>query len=289
MNKKDLTICIPSFNEEKVIEKVVKELKIKFNDAEIIVIDDGSTDNTFNVLTKIKGIKIVKNYQNMGYGYSLKRAMKAASGYYIAWYDGDGQHNVEDLQKIYDHMEKGNCDVVIGSRNRKSHKVKRRILGKIVLKIIAQFIVGRNIPDLNSGLRIFKRDIILKYLHLLPNGFSASSTSTVIMNKMGYFVEYIDITTKERKGKSSVSIIKDGYRSMKLLFNLLILFEAFNFFVILSLLQLIPGIIYGFYIALFFKRGFPVFASLLIITGAFTFFFGILAEQITALRREKFE
>jgi len=166
----------------------------------------------------------------MGYGYSLKRAMREANGYYIAWYDGDGQHNAEDLQKIYDYMEKENCDVVIGSRNNKSHKVKKRILGKIVLKIIAQFIVGRNIPDLNSGLRIFKRDIILEYLHLLPNGFSASSTSTVIMNKKGYFVEYIDITTKKREGKSNVSITKDGYRSIKLLFNLFILFEAFNFF-----------------------------------------------------------
>ncbi len=289
MKSKDLTICIPVFNEQGVIKEVIEDLKNNFYDSEIIVIDDGSTDGTFDVLSEIKGIRIIRNYKNMGYGYSLKRAMREAKGEYIAWFDGDGQHRVEDLEKLYEHMEKENCDVVIGARGKESHKVKRRILGKLVLKIIAQFIVGNKIPDLNSGLRIFKREIILKYLHLLPDGFSASSTSTVIMHKKGFFVKYVEIKTKKREGKSTVSIIKDGFRSLKLLFNLLILFEAFNFFLILSLLQLFPGLIYGFYIAFRFKRGFPVFASVLIITGIFTFFFGVLAEQVTALRREKFE
>ncbi len=288
-NFKQLTICIPVFNEEKAIKKVITELKSLFIESEIIVVDDGSNDNTFDIISNIPDIKIIRNYKNMGYGYSLKRAIKVANGEYVAWFDGDGQHNPEDLKKMYEEMIKNNYDVVIGSRRKCSHKVKRRILGKFILKFFAQLIVGQKIPDLNSGLRIFKKEIILKYLHLLPDGFSASSTSTVLMHKKGYYIKYADIKTNQRKGKSSVNIIKDGFRSLKLLFNLLILFEAFNFFLILSLLQILPGLTYGLYVALRYKRGFPVFAAVLLITGFFTFFIGILAEQITALRKDKFE
>lgn len=284
-----LTICVPVYNEERSIKEVISGLKNTFPNDEIIVVDDGSVDNTYKLLKEIEGIIVLRNKKNMGYGFSLKRAMRESSGEYIAWFDGDGQHKPEDLKMLYDFIKKNNYDSVIGARGKDSYKVKKRIVGKKILKYFAQIIVGEKIPDLNSGMRIFKRAAILKYLHLLPNGFSASSTSTIIMYKKGYLIEFLPIKTVKRKGESNVSIVKDGLRSLKLLFNLLILFEAFNFFLILSLLQIIPGIIYGVWIAFKHKLGFPVFASILIITGVFTFFMGILAEQITSLRKDKFE
>ena len=284
-----LSICVPVYNEEKSIKKTISDLYNSFQESEIIVVNDGSNDKTYELLKSIEkdNVILLNNHKNMGYGYSLKKAMEKAKGKYIAWFDGDGQHRIEDLKNIYNYIINEGCDVVIGARGEGSYQVKKRIIGKLVLKIVAQFIVKERIPDLNSGLRVFKKDAILRYMHLLPNGFSASSTSTVIMHKFGYDVRYVKIKTKKRKGKSTVNIFIDGFRSLKLLFNLFILFEAFNFFLFLSAVQLFVGFIYGFYMAWKNKLGFPIFASTLVITGVFTFFFGILAEQITAMRKEK--
>jgi glycosyltransferase involved in cell wall biosynthesis len=286
---KQLSICIPAYNEEKAIGNTLRELVNSFPEAEIIVVDDCSNDKTGEISRSIHGIKVLSHKRNKGYGASLKTAMRNITGEVVAWYDADGQHRAEDLKKVVQPVLDGKKDVVIGIRDKDSDKNIDRIPGKLILKLISEIIVRERVPDLNSGLRCFKWEIIKKYLHLLPDGFSASSTSTILMMKRGHNIGYQKIVTRKREGKSNVKIIKDGWNTIKLLINLIVLFEAFGFFTILSLLQIIPGIIYGFCIAFLVKRGFPTLASTVIISGIITFFMGIVTDQITSLRKEKLE
>lgn len=286
---KELTICIPAFNEEKSIGDTLIELRKEFQEAEIIVVNDGSEDKTGEIAKSIPGIIVISHERNKGYGASLKTAIRSATGKIVAWYDADGQHRVEDLKKVVKPVFEGAVDMVIGIRKKGSDVKMDRVPGKLLLKIIAEIIVRDKVPDLNSGLRCFKLDIIKRYLHLLPDGFSASATSTLLMMKRGYRIGYEEIVSNKRTGVSTVRILMDGLKALQLLLRTLILFEAFAFFTILSLLQIIPGTIYGFYIAFVYSRGFPTFASTIIISGVLTFFMGIICDQITELRKEKFE
>jgi hypothetical protein len=142
---------------------------------------------------------------------------------------------------------------------------------------------------LNSGLRCFKKSIIKQYLHLLPDGFSASTTSTLLMMKRRYRLGYESIITKERIGTSSVKILRDGWSILQLIFRILILFEAFNFFTTLALIQIVTASIYGFYTAIVNKMGFPILAATIFISGILTFFMGLICDQIVSLRKERFE
>jgi hypothetical protein len=183
----------------------------------------------------------------------------------------------------------GEKDIVIGVRDETSDKVLVRIPGKKLLKFIAQLVVQSPIPDLNSGLRCFKKSIIKQYLHLLPDGFSASTTSTLLMMKRRYRLGYESIITKERIGTSSVKILRDGWSILQLIFRILILFEAFNFFTTLALIQIVTASIYGFYTAIVNKMGFPILAATIFISGILTFFMGLICDQIVSLRKERFE
>ena len=285
----DLTICVPAFNEAQIIVEVLNELKEKFPEAQIILVNDASTDSTGDIVEGISGVSVINHSRNMGYGASLKTATRAARTSVVAWYDGDAQHRPEDLKNVVDPVLEGKKDVVIGVRSKGSHVSLDRVPGKAILNFVAQLIVRARVPDLNSGMRAFKRDIIRKYLHLLPDGFSASSTSTIIMMKRGYRVGYESIRTRKRKGRSSIRIFRDGFGTIKLLIRLLVLFEAFRFFLLLGILQSVPAAIYGFFMAVAFHRGLPVLSSTLMLSGFITFLLGIVCDQITELRKERFE
>jgi len=285
----ELTIVIPSYNEELAIVKVLEDLKSNIpNDVEIIVIDDASTDNTYSYAKSVKGVKVVRHYKNIGYGGAIKTGIKKSDRKFIAWYDSDGQHNANDLLKVVAPVLNDEQDAVIGSRDKSSYQVSSRVKGKKILAVVAGFVAGKKIPDFNSGLRCFKRDVIKKYVHLFPDGFSASTTSTLLLIKRGYRVAFVDISVKERLGDSSVNNVKDGYRALRLIFRILVLFHAFELFLVLSLVQLIPACIYGVY-KLIDVYQYPVIAGTLFLSGIVTFFFGVVTDQIVSMRKEKFE
>ena len=286
---KDLTICIPAYNEEQAIGDTLRALKAAVPDAEIIVVDDGSQDATATVAAVVPEVKVLSHERNRGYGAALKTAMRNASRKLVLWYDADRQHRVEDVHRIVQPVLDGGNDVVIGVRKNSLRDNPERNPGKLALKILAELIARDKVPDVNSGLRCFRSEVIKKYLHLLPDGFSASTTSTLLMMKRGYRVGYVDIVTHPRLGKSTVRIFRDGLRTLQLMIRILVLFEAFGFFTALSLLQIIPGGVYGLYMALTTGRGVPTLAATIVMSGIFTFFMGILCDQITELRKEKFE
>ena len=285
-----LSICVPAYNEEEGIAKSLAMLRKEFPEAELIVVDDGSDDRTGEIARAIEGVRLISHERNRGYGASLKVAMREARGEVIAWFDADGQHDARDLRTVVEPVLSGEKDSVIGVRSGSSGDRFPHRSGKWILKRAAELIVRHRVPDLNSGIRCFKGKVIRRYLHLLPDGFSASSTTTLLMMKRGYRLGYQEIPSRPREGnQSSVRPIRDGWRTLQVLVRMLMLFEAFGFFTVLSALQIVPAVIYGVWIALANREGFPILAATVIISGLLTFFMGLLGDQITELRKEKFE
>ena len=284
-----LAIVIPAYNEEPAIESTLRQLREAVHGAEIVVVDDGSIDATAARARTVPGVTVLSTERNRGYGAALKRGMRACTRPYVAWYDADGQHLPDDLKAVARRAIEQREDMVIGIRGRDSDRARERVFGKFLLKIAARLISGEHIPDLNSGLRCFRRDVILHYLHLLPDGFSASSTSTLMMLKGHHRVGHVPIVTNARIGKSTVHVVQDGLRTLQLVLRIVVLFEAFKVFTILGLALLVPGLVYGVIVALVRHQGFPTLAGTAIIAGLLTFYMAILADQVVELRKERFE
>ncbi|MDD5071715.1 MAG: glycosyltransferase family 2 protein, partial [Patescibacteria group bacterium] len=229
------SIIIPIFNEAKVIKRVIFDLLADFKDNkivcpyEILAIDDGSTDGTRDVLNSIKSgeLKIFYNPYNKGYGSALKLGAERASGRYLIFYDGDGQHNPEDVKRLIEARD--GYDMVVGERQGYQGPWIRQP-GKKILRWLASYLVDFKIPDLNSGLRIVDKEKFNKYVHLYPNGFSLSSTATMAFFKTGYNVKYIPIKVNKRVGKSMVSP-RDALKTFILITRIITLFAPMRFFV----------------------------------------------------------
>jgi glycosyltransferase involved in cell wall biosynthesis len=289
-----LTVVIPAYNEEHGIARALRELRDACPLAEVVVVDDGSTDGTAQEARSVPGVSVISHARNRGYGAALKTGLRASSRSCVAWYDGDGQHRPQDLIAVARPVLDQEFDVVIGVRGADSARQRERVAGKWALAVLARLISGEELPDLNSGLRCFRREALARYLHLLPDGFSASTTSTLMMLKRGYRVGHVPIVVKPRVGKSTVKIVSDGLRTLQLIIRIVVLFEAFKVFAVLGALLFLPGLVYGlttafWTLAMGRPGGFPTLAGTLVIAGLLTFFLGIIADQVAELRKERFE
>ena len=284
-----LSVVIPAFNERAGISATLSALRAACPEVEIVVVDDGSTDDTGQIASEIEGVKLIRHSRNRGYGAALKTGIRETTRPYVAWYDGDGQHAPADLIAVAGPVLRDEVDVVIGVRGPDSARQRDRTVGKAVLKWVAQVLSGTKIPDLNSGLRCFRRDFLRRYLHLLPDGFSASTTSTMLTIERGYRVGHVPITAHQRSGKSSVRIFTDGMTTLNLIVRLVVLFKALKVFTLLGLSLIVPGLIYGLTMAIVRGEGFPTLAGTAVLAGLLTVFMGILADQISDLRKERFE
>lgn len=286
IQKKIATVIIPAFNEEEGISGLLETLKEQelFDKYNFIVVDDGSTDQTAAVAGKYP-VKVIRHAVNKGYGASLKTGIRKASTPYVITMDSDGQHNPVYLATIVDMLHE--YDMVIGERSATSFQVKSRKSGKWLIRKTGEMLVDQELPDYNSGLRGFHRELILNLLHLMPNGFSFSTTSTLAFLKEGYNIGTFPIEVTERVGRaSSVKFIKDGSKTFLLLFRIIMLFNPLKVFFPASLLFTVAGILWGVNGYLFFGR-FPNSGIILITLGMFMFFFGLLADQISLLNRKK--
>ncbi|MBN1930084.1 MAG: glycosyltransferase family 2 protein [Desulfobacterales bacterium] len=284
-----LTIVIPAYNEENGIELTLRTLTkaIMGKDWKILVINDGSTDKTCEIAKEINGIEIINQPYNKGYGASLKTGIRSAKTEYVAFYDADGQHQPEDLIMLAEKI--GNYDMLVGMRSKASHQDWLRKPGKWVLSKVANYLCGRKIPDLNSGLRIIKKNVIERMLHLFPDGFSFTTTSTVALINMGYNVGYMPITVKKRVGKSTVKQLKHGSAVILLMIRLIVLFNPLKVFLPFSIYLFILGtiyeIIFGIVILLPEKVKLIPAAFFMILTSILIFFFGLVVDQISELRK----
>ncbi len=281
------SVIIPAYNEETAIEEVVRGILRRLPGTEIIVINDGSSDATAERAERA-GAVVLNHDLRLGYGASIKTGVRAAEGEYVLLCDGDGQHSAEDAARVAEAGE--GYDMAVGARGKNSHAPFWRKPGKAVLAVFADCLSGRRIPDFNSGLRIFRRKVLLRYLHLMPDGFSFSLTSTLAMIKSKKRVRYIPITAGPRKGKSMVAPLKDGPNTLMLMLRLIVLFEPLKVFLpvsgalfFLTLLSFVINFFAAGRIA-FGKSSVMLFLSALII-----FMFGLLCDQVSAIRREKHE
>jgi glycosyltransferase involved in cell wall biosynthesis len=285
MNKA-FSIIIPAYNEEDGIVGVIKAIQeLKLNgEYEVIVVDDGSTDKTYDQVSKLEGIKVIRHPYNKGYGSALKTGIRKAQYDICLIMDSDGQHDPKYIPELIREMEDN--EMVVGARSKDSQFSLSRKPGKWLLSVLANFLSDIKIPDLNSGLRAIKKDRIKEFMHILPNGFSFSTTITLALLKAGYNVKYIPVMTRKRVGrKSTVSAARDGFNTVLLIIRTILLFNPLKVFVPVSLAMFIAGFLFSLYGVIAYHR-FPGTGITVILTSVIIFFVGILADQISLLRRQ---
>lgn len=284
-NKINLSVIVPVYNETASIVQVISGLKnelANFNllNYEIIVINDASTDATAGVLKNIQDIKIIEHQKNKGYGAALKTGLKASQYDWILIIDADGTYPTEAIEDLL--VKIPEFDLVIGSREKKDNAIPfERKYAKKFLNKFASYLAGRKMPDLNSGLRLFKKEIVLKYWELFPDKFSFTSTLTMVCATHGYEICFIPIEYYQRQGKSTLRAF-DFFSFLKLVAKLSLFFRPLKVFGPLSLLFLSIALFLAIAFLLgLFNNTFPdVTFIILCATALQTFFFGLIAEII---------
>ncbi|MBI3308252.1 MAG: glycosyltransferase family 2 protein [Candidatus Melainabacteria bacterium] len=245
IKEEKISLIIPCFNERHAIEKTIEEANFLLGKIlyEIIVVDDGSFDGTSELLKDRKDIKYIKNPYNKGYGYSIKKGIYAAAGNVIAITDADGTYPIESILLMMKKLEDG-YDMVIGKReNLKSFDPFIKKLSRLCFKTLAEFVAGEKIQDVNSGLRVFRRDVISKYLLNTSSGFSFSLSTTLIFILEGLSVYYYPIEYKQRVGKSKVKYLRDILRSAQILVETISLYNPIKIFMLMAFKVSILGFI----------------------------------------------
>lgn len=274
MSPPPATVIIPAYNEDKSIGQVVSSLRSERPNDEILVINDGSTDQTATIAREA-GARVLNHPFNMGYGGAIKTGIRHARHEFLLFFDADGQHDPKDLARLQ--QELTHCDMAVGARPKGTGTLQRRS-GKWFLNKVANYLVGRVIPDLNSGLRAIRRTLALQFLHLLPNGFSLSTTLTLALHRSGFMISYIPIQVQERLGKSTVSP-KDFFKTFFLILRMITLFAPLKIFlpaVGILLVFGIPSLIWD-----LIHHNIADTTVLIWLMALVVFLFGLLADTIS--------
>ncbi len=284
-----LTIVVPAYNEGASIEGLLDTLlpAVEARGWSLVVVDDGSDDGTAAALAEARSpaLRVVRHARNRGYGAALKTGIRATSTDLVACMDADGQHAVSELLKVVSSVS--DHAMVVGQRKGLTQSPLWRVPGKWLLTFMARLLLGRQIPDLNSGLRVFRTDVIRRYIHLCPDGFSFSTTSTFVLMHRGYAVTYVPIDVSPRHGKSAVTV-GTGFQALLLVVRLAMLLSPLRIFLPIAMASIIGGLAWT-VPYLMARRGVTVAAVLLILNGVLVLLFGLLADQLAALRKERFE
>ncbi|MBA7657713.1 Undecaprenyl-phosphate 4-deoxy-4-formamido-L-arabinose transferase [subsurface metagenome] len=284
--KEKVSIIMPAYNEADAIGEVLDKLVPMANENgwEVIVVDDGSSDNTGDI-AGTRGAKVLTHLSNRGYGASLSTGIRATDADIVVFIDSDGQQDQNDIPRLLEHI--GWYDMVVGARTKDSHIDLHRRPGKKVLKWFANYLAKEKIPDINSGFRAFKRDVLLRYLHLMPKGFSFSTTSTFAMLKGDHQIKWIPIRTTRRIGTSTVKQLKHGPETMMLMLRLTVLFDPLRVFLPVSGILMLLAAVMTVLNFILYRTAVPASAVFLGISSIIIFMLGLLTDQVSAIRREQ--
>jgi glycosyltransferase involved in cell wall biosynthesis len=275
------SVVMPARNEAPVIGQVVSELARLYPDAELLVVDDGSTDDTAR-LARAAGARVISHPYSKGNGAAIKTGARAATRAIVVFMDADGQHLPAEVAGLVAQLREREFDMVVGARDAAGQATVGRHAANTVFNRFATWMVGHRIEDLTSGFRAVRRDLFNEFLYLLPNGFSYPTTSTMAFFRSGYSVGYRLVTVMPRRGKSHISSLRDGLKFLLIIFRVGTLYSPLRVYFPVSGLLLLLGL--GYYCYTFWTQARFTNMSALLLTGSLiTFLFGLISEQITAL------
>lgn len=278
------SIVIPAKNEALGLSALLPKLQ-KLDAHEIIIVNDGSIDDTLEVCSNYD-VKVISHPYSKGNGASIKTGARASKSELTVFMDADGQHKPEDIKPMLDELLGGGYDMIVGARDTDSQASIFRGFGNKVYNYFSSWIVGRKIPDLTSGFRVVKTHLFLEFITLLPNGFSYPTTITMSFFRAGYSVGYKSISMPSRIGKSHLKIWKDGGRFLIIIFKVGTLYSPLKIFIPFALMHFMLGILYYSYTFFTFGR-FTNMSALLFSSSVIIFLIGLVSEQISNLLYKK--
>jgi glycosyltransferase involved in cell wall biosynthesis len=279
-----ISVVIPAKNESQGLRGFLSRLRALYPDVQVIVVDDGSTDDT-RAVCEAAGVTVLSQPYSKGNGAAIKAGAQAATGDYIVFMDGDGQHNPEEIELLLAKLAEG-YDLVVGARSGLASQASvARWSANAFYNRFASWMVGHRIHDLTSGFRAVDRRKFLSFLYLLPNGFSYPTTSTMAFFRAGYSVGFVPITVRQRLGKSHINVLRDGVRFFLIIFKIGTLYSPLKVYFPLAVFLAGAGIVN--YVAGAIGSGafrFSNMSSLLLLAGLVVFLIGLLSEQFTNLQ-----
>ena len=286
MNKKNVSVIIPAFNEAENLGRVLRKIADLYPDFEMIVVNDGSTDETASV-AKDSGAIVYSHPYNIGNGAAIKSGIRIASGDILVFMDGDGQHLPEDIGALVAHFP--DYDMVVGARDKGHHASWSRALGNRIYNRFASYVAKFQVMDLTSGFRAIRADLARNLIYLLPNTYSYPTTMTLSVLRSGKSVKYVDIRAEARKkGKSNIKLMRDGVRFFMIILKICALYSPLRIFLPVSAILFLTGLFYYLYTYVAWGR-FTNMSALLFTTSIIVFMMGLVSEQICQMRFEASE
>lgn len=283
-NKNEMiSIVIPAYDEEKGISEVLTDLKTILDDThlqyEIIIVDDGSSDKTAEIVQKHDFVRLVQHPVNRGYGAALKTGIKSSNGEWILITDADGTYPNEYIPELLKYSDEYN--MVVGARTGENVSIPLyRRPAKLFLTKLANYLVGTKIPDLNSGMRLFRKEDSMKYFHILPSGFSFTTTITLSYLSDGFLVKYVPIDYHERHGSSKIKPFRDGMNFILLILKAITYFNPLKVFLPISFIMLLAAALLFWYTAFVVGKLADISVIVLIVASIQIGLFGLLADLI---------
>lgn len=275
-----LSIVLPAKNEANNLPPLLAELASSFPDAEILVVNDGSSDGTAEVAATA-GAKVINHPYSQGNGASIKTGARNATGEILVFMDADGQHDPADIPALLAKLDEG-YDMAVGARRVNTHASRSRRIANAFYNKLASLMTGHRIEDLTCGFRAVRAEKFRRFLYLLPNGFSYPTTSTMAFFRSGFPVAYVPIHAGKREGRSHIKLLKDGTRFFIIILKIGALFSPMRLFLPVSFMVFVTGISYYAYTFTTMGR-FTNMSALLILSSLIMFLIGILSEQISSL------
>ncbi len=284
MEAEKLSIIMPAFNEAQSIGLVIRQLRELYPDAEVIVIDDGSTDDTAQAAQR-EGANVYRHPYNIGNGAAIKSGIRVATGGILVFMDADGQHNPSDIQKLLDFLPE--YDMVVGARVKGGQASVGRAFGNRIYNWFGSYVAKFPIQDLTSGFRAIKADLARSFIYLLPNTYSYPTTITLGVLRSGRSVKYISIEARQRnRGHSKIKFFQDGIRFFMIIVKICTLYSPMRVFLPVSFFMFFLGLFW--YAHTFITEGrFTNMSALLFTTSITIFMMSLISEQVCQMRFER--
>lgn len=278
-----VSVIIPAYEEAVAVGVVVQSIRAAATWCEVLVIDDGSADETATVASSA-GAHVIRHPYNKGNGAAVKTGIRHAAGEYVLIVDADGQHTAEDALRLVSFL--GEYDLVVGTRAGSTQQASTaRHMGNNALNWVAGYLTGRDIPDLTSGLRAARTSGLREFLHLLPNGFSTPTTTTLSFVKAGYSVHFEPITVGARLGQSKIKLVSDGARFLMILLKVITIFSPLRIFLPIAGTFFALGAAYAIWTTIT-RHDITDSSVLLLVLAVVIFLVGLVSEQISTMRSE---